>query len=149
MQSTNLPTGARRVLAGFYAAVFAASFVMLIRSVQIGPVIASFCVIDICGFLICVWYAFVGHRPEHRHRIRYATIGAVVLGVIGFAVGFLGPAVFAPESMPGDIRPFVYPFFTVPVGVSVGAVSVYCLPGKVLGSLVRMIRGSDMTPPPE
>ena len=49
----------------------------------------------------------------------YAGMGAVVLGVSGFVLGFFGPMIFAPEANQG---PMLGIFITGPGGALLGAV---------------------------
>ena len=46
-------------------------------------------------------------------------LGALVVGMLGFAIGFFGPLIFMPEANQG---PLVGIFFTGPAGVIIGAI---------------------------
>jgi len=63
---------------------------------------------------------FFGYRllgEEHRSALRRAARPAVILGGIGFALGFLGPILLAPEANQG---PLLGIFITGPGGFAVG-----------------------------
>ena len=47
-------------------------------------------------------------------------LGAVILGVVGFALGFFGPMIFTPEANQG---PMLGIFITGPLGALVGAIA--------------------------
>lgn len=47
-------------------------------------------------------------------------LGAVILGGLGFVVGFFGPMIFAPEANQG---PLLGLFITGPAGVVIGAIA--------------------------
>lgn len=50
-----------------------------------------------------------------KHRRRYQQAGSLILGVLGFAAGFLGPLVFTPDASQG---PLVGLFLTGPLVVA-------------------------------
>lgn len=54
-----------------------------------------------------------------QSALAYAGFGAAVLGSIGFALGFFGPMIFAPEANQG---PMLGIFITGPGGALLGAV---------------------------
>jgi hypothetical protein len=56
--------------------------------------------------------------PSHS-AVAFAGFGAAVLGSIGFALGFFGPMIFAPEANQG---PMLGIFITGPGGALLGAV---------------------------
>jgi len=65
----------------------------------------------------CAWL-YVGERPtSFAATIGY---GAMLCGGIGFAAGFFGPMIFAPEANQG---PLLGIFITGPAGVLIGAVA--------------------------
>ena len=66
----------------------------------------------------CWWFALRGHIAESRARMRITLIGGVILGGIGFAAGFFGPIVFAPEANQG---PLLGIFITGPFGFVLGS----------------------------
>ena len=61
------------------------------------------------------WYGSADGLPASG----YAGMGAVVLGVSGFVLGFFGPMIFAPEANQG---PMLGIFITGPGGALLGAV---------------------------
>lgn len=64
-----------------------------------------------------LWQGLSGDVIDMRSAI---TAGALLLGSIGFAGGFFGPMVFAPEANQG---PLLGIFITGPIGFMVGAVA--------------------------
>ena len=68
----------------------------------------------------------------------WAAVGAASLGGIGFACGFFGPIIFAPQSNQG---PLFGIFITGPLGVIIGAIA-----GGLYG-LIRYRRQKRDTPP--
>jgi hypothetical protein len=51
--------------------------------------------------------------------LRGGCLGAVVLGLIGFAAGFFGPLILTPEANQG---PLLGIFITGPLGAALGAI---------------------------
>lgn len=51
--------------------------------------------------------------------IRYAALGSVILGTVGFCGGFFGPIIFAPEANQG---PLLGIFITGPAGFALGGI---------------------------
>lgn len=70
--------------------------------------------------LICWWFALRGHIAADRARMRYAGIGGLIVGGIGFVAGFFGPIILVPNSIQG---PLLGIFFTGPIGFVAGVVS--------------------------
>lgn len=68
---------------------------------------------------ICWWFTLRVHRPNSLARMAYAGIGGLVVGGIGFAVGFFGPLIFSPGSNQG---PLLGIFITGPCGFTLGAI---------------------------
>jgi energy-converting hydrogenase Eha subunit B len=63
-------------------------------------------------------------------RLTGALWGALILGGIGFAGGFFGPIVFAPEANQG---PLLGIFITGPIGAILGGVL-----GAIFGPSIRL-----------
>jgi hypothetical protein len=112
---------ARRVLAGIVALPFAGYTLLAVYQQLrsgfdlLGAVFAS-------GTgtvaILCGWFALRGHVAESRARIWLSVIGGVVLGSIGFTVGFLGPLILTPSANQG---PLLGIFVTGPLGFEIGA----------------------------
>ena len=66
---------------------------------------------------LCWWFAFRGHVPEVRARIRLVLRWGMVAGSIGFAIGFFGPILVKPSANQG---PLVGIFVTGPLGFVLG-----------------------------
>jgi hypothetical protein len=62
------------------------------------------------------WFRAASAAPS---ALGYAGYGAAVLGSIGFAAGFFGPMIFAPQANQG---PLLGIFITGPLGALLGAV---------------------------
>jgi hypothetical protein len=69
--------------------------------------------------IICWWFALRGHIAEIRVRIRFAVVGGLVIGGIGFAAGFFGPIILTPRANQG---PLLGILVTGPLGFVLGAV---------------------------
>ena len=77
------------------------------------------------GSILALAAALVAARLTWLHagarsgsRLRSALLGALVLGALGFALGFFGPMIFAPDANQG---PMLGIFITGPGGVVLGA----------------------------
>lgn len=67
-----------------------------------------------------VWRSTGDEDPSGRRALAHAVgTGALVVGGIGFAGGFFGPMVFAPEANQG---PLLGIFITGPLGAVIGAI---------------------------
>jgi len=66
---------------------------------------------------LCAWFALWGHIPESRERLRLTLLGGVLLGGLGFALGFFGPLIFWPGANQG---PLLGIFITGPIGFMLG-----------------------------
>lgn len=79
------------------------------------PNIIAFCLAIIVGIFM--------HRKMGRHDnpvLTYALIGGILLGAIGFSIGFFGPIIFMPTSNQG---PLLGIFFTGPIGFVLGLIA--------------------------
>jgi hypothetical protein len=72
------------------------------------------------------YYVWTRTRSGAATWVASVMYGAIVLGAIGFAAGFFGPMILAPEANQG---PLLGIFITGPLGMVVGAVGglVYAL----------------------
>ena len=52
--------------------------------------------------------------------LRGGCLGAVILGGVGFSIGFFGPMIFTPEANQG---PMLGIFITGPIGAVLGAIA--------------------------
>ena len=69
--------------------------------------------------LIAVVWLRYGAGGRHRARVDGAIFWALRLGVLGFALGFFGPMLLAPDANQG---PLLGIFITGPLGFLVGLV---------------------------
>ena len=60
-----------------------------------------------------------GNIAEPMRLLKFALLGAIILGGIGFVAGFVGPIIFTPEANQG---PLLGIFITGPLGFILGAV---------------------------
>jgi 4-amino-4-deoxy-L-arabinose transferase-like glycosyltransferase len=116
---------AQRILCGLLALPLTAyAVLMLIALLSARPdlmrVIFGLCTGTLAS--LCWWFALRGHLAASRRRMRFVVLGGFVLGGIGFAVGFFGPLVWAPEANQG---PLLGIFFTGPLGFVVGAAAAW------------------------
>jgi hypothetical protein len=87
---------------------------------------------------ICWWFALLGHIAKSRVQIKFTVLGAVIIGCISFAVGFVGPILLAPRSNQG---PLLGIFVTGPFGVVAGAMI-----GAFIGCVrTHRMKGSEMS----
>jgi hypothetical protein len=121
-----LSVTAQRIVAGIAAVIFSAYTLFLLWQLARGFERFGFDLLVILlmfygvpGVIICWWFALRGHLPESRRHMRVTIRGGWIGGGIGFAVGFIGPIVFVPESNQG---PLLGIFLTGPLGFVLGAV---------------------------
>jgi hypothetical protein len=117
---------AKRIVAGVAAVVFSAyaflCFWQLVRAFErFGFDFFSMLLMfyGVVGATICGWFALRGHLPESRRHIQVTIRGGWIVGGISFALGFMGPIIFTPESNQG---PLLGIFLTGPLGFVLGAV---------------------------
>ena len=66
------------------------------------------------------WYVWIKFSTSHHGAISSILLGAVLLGGIGFIVGFFGPIIFMPNANQG---PMLGIFITGPLGFVVGGIA--------------------------
>ena len=127
MKETSITSGsdsyaAQRILAGIVALPLTAFALLIIRTQMrtgfdpIGAILGS---VAATVAIICWWFTLRGHIEESRVGMRCAVTGGLVLGGIGFAVGFFGPIILTPGANQG---PLLGIFVTGPLGFVLGAV---------------------------
>ena len=87
----------------------------------------------VCGMIVGGGVGSLLQGPEGRARTvaRWCTRMTVVVGVVSFLIGFVGPIIFDPHSPQG---PLLGIFFTGPLGAIAGAVA-----GTIIGLLVPVV----------
>jgi hypothetical protein len=105
-----------RIAAGAAAVLFAAPLVVALSNSVRSGVIDPLTMV-VLGFLavvitLCAWFALRGALPQALARMRVALLGGMIVGGIGFAGGFFGPILLAPEANQG---PLLGIFFTGPL----------------------------------
>jgi len=116
----------QRIIAGIVALLLTAFALLVLRNqVREGfdPDGAIFGSVAATVALIRWWFALRGHIAESRLRMKYTKRGGLILGGIGFAVGFFGPMLFTPTA---NLGPLLGIFITGPLGFVLGAV-IGCL----------------------
>jgi len=82
------------------------------------PLLAIFGACTTLFVVGCGWFALRGHLAASRARMWIVLRTALVVGAIGFVVGFFGPLAWAPGANQG---PLLGIFITGPIGVLLGA----------------------------
>jgi len=114
------PSRAQRVIAGIVALPLTAFALMVARTqlrTGFDPIGAIFGSGAATGAILCWWFALRGHIAESRVRMRFALKGGIILGGIGFAIGFVGPVILTPSANQG---PLLGIFITGPLGFVLG-----------------------------
>jgi hypothetical protein len=86
-------------------------------------------IVTVLLLLACAVAFRYGAWPSARRYMRQALRWGLVVGGVGFALGFFGPMIFAPDANQG---PMLGIFITGPLGFLVGLVV-----GFIRGSLIR------------
>jgi hypothetical protein len=127
MKETNIRSGShsykvQRILAAIAALPMTVFSLLVIRNqLRSGfdPIGAIFGSGVGMAAIICWWFTLRGHIAENRARIRFAMVGGLILGGIGFVAGFFGPIILTPNANQG---PLLGIFVTGPLGFVLGAV---------------------------
>src|SRR6266403_2394946 len=95
---------ALRIVAGLLG-LYLTTMVLFILYGQVTRGVNSLYVIYGCAFgcaaIICWSFVVAGHIPAMRQRLRYASIWAIMFGVVTFVGGFfVGPAIAASPQAP-------------------------------------------------
>ena len=109
-----------RVVAGVLALIAAPSMVRYLFWMLRGRFDQLFAILAACTTLFvafCAWVALRGHLATSRARMKITLMCGLALGAIGFAVGFFGPMMWAPDANQG---PLLGIFFTGPIGFLAG-----------------------------
>lgn len=116
------PYAAQRIAIGIVAALLTVLTLSTIRTqARFGfePIGAAFGSCAAVFAALCWWFALRGHIAESRERMRFAVLCGIVLGGIGFVIGFIGPLILAPDANQG---PLLGIFVTGPAGFVLGVV---------------------------
>lgn len=122
--STEAPdrTMVLRVIAGILALLAVpyavASLLAMFRGGEFDALPAILAACTIVWIALLGWFALRGNRPASRARMKLVVRVSFVTGVIGFAIGFFGPLLWAPDSNQG---PLLGIFVTGPAGLILGA----------------------------
>jgi hypothetical protein len=110
-----------RVVAGILAALATPSAVRDLYGMLRGGFDPLLAVLGACTtpfVALCGWFALRGHLAASRARMRLMVRGGLLLGAIGFAIGFFGPLIWSPDANQG---PLLGIFVTGPIGLVIGA----------------------------
>ncbi len=118
-------------LATFYFVFFLALFVPLAGAVAFIRFLAAL----ICALLAgrYVWKRTDGRASSHG-LLESVAAGALIVGVIGFLIGFVGPIIVTPSANQG---PLLGIFITGPLGVVLGAIGgglYWAMRGRVVAA---------------
>jgi hypothetical protein len=83
------------------------------------PLLAIFAACTLTFIALCGWFALRGGEAASRARMGFALKVGLILGAIGFVVGFVGPLVWSPGANQG---PLLGIFITGPLGFVVGVI---------------------------
>ncbi len=84
------------------------------RNIQAIPIILSLLIAVIVGFIVWKQTGTVSNG-----LLKYIIMGGIIIGSIGFILGFFGPIIFSPSANQG---PLLGIFITGPIGFLVGLV---------------------------
>jgi len=90
----------------------------MFRGEEFDPMPAILAACTIVWIALWGWFALRGDRPASRARMKFVVRVGFVTGAIGFAIGFFGPLIWAPDSNQG---PLLGIFVTGPAGFILGA----------------------------
>jgi hypothetical protein len=107
-----------RIAASVFAFMLAQLFGTLALSMLPGFGLVASVLAFVLAVLAARWVWRVSANPDAT-VLRSTVLGAVVVGGIGFAGGFFGPLIFAPDANQG---PLLGIFITGPIGFALGAV---------------------------
>lgn len=110
-----------RVVAGSLAVLAAPGAIRDLYGLLRGgfdPLLAVFGACTTLLVALCAWFAARGHLAPSRARMKRVVLSGVILGAVGFAVGFFGPLIWSPGANQG---PLLGIFITGPIGFVVGA----------------------------
>ena len=82
------------------------------------PLLSIFGVCTALFVALCAWFALRGHLATSRARMILVLKGGLLVGAIGFAIGYFGPLIWAPSANQG---PLLGIFITGPIGFVIGA----------------------------
>lgn len=119
----SMPLRAIFVIAAFLGSYVLAFFItiILLPSDVTAPAMPVALVVAILVALV-TWRGLANGMPNSP--IALAALGAVVVGLAGFLLGFIGPMILAPGANQG---PMLGIFITGPLGVLAGAVGGFLL----------------------
>jgi len=115
-----------RIVAGVVAALLTVYVVVGLVGLMRGFDLVAAMLVALAATLAWLgwWFVFGGWRTVEA-RLKWALLGGIILGGIGFIIGFFGPLLWAPDSNQGPLPGI---FVTGPIGFVIGAVG-----GAVLG----------------
>lgn len=64
-------------------------------------------------------YVWMYAADKTESSVKYILLSAVIFGAVGFAAGFFGPLIFAPQANQG---PLLGIFVTGPIGILIGVI---------------------------
>jgi len=115
-----------RIVAGVVAALLTVYVVVGLTGLMRGFDLIAAMLVALAATLAWLgwWFVFGGWRAVQA-RFRWALLGGIVVGGLGFIIGFFGPLLWAADANQG---PLLGIFITGPIGFVIGAVG-----GALLG----------------
>ena len=103
-----------RIVAGVVAALLTVYVVVGLIGLMRGFDLIAAMLVALAATLAWLgwWFVFGGWRAVQA-RLRWALLGGIVLGGLGFIIGFFGPLLWAPDANQG---PLLGIFITGPIG---------------------------------
>jgi hypothetical protein len=109
-----------RIVAGVVAALLTVYVVVGLMGLMRGFDLIAAMLVALAAILAWLgwWFVIRGWRTVEA-RLRWALLGGIVVGGLGFIIGFFGPLLWAPDANQG---PLLGIFVTGPIGFVIGAV---------------------------
>jgi uncharacterized membrane protein len=77
--------------------------------------------------VLCLWMAISGNNQKQRKLMVNSLLIGLIIGIISFLGGFIGPIILTPEANQG---PLLGIFFTGPIGFAAGI--LLGIPGSII-----------------
>lgn len=135
-----------RIVAGILAILAAPSAARDLYGMSRGefdPLLAVFGGCTTLFVALCTWFAMRGHRARSRAHMKLVLRSGLVVGAIGFSIGFFGPMIWSPGANQG---PMLGIFLTGPIGLVTGALGGWLYARARTSRLPRDSSAPDVPP---